>query len=209
MVMARRPSTDHASRRARTAAPSSRQRLRPADWVSAALDAIAAGGVRNVSIERLARDLGTTKGSFYWHFADRPALIAAALDEWELRQTDRIIERLAAIPEPAERLRALLDSAFDASAGVLLDANLLADADDPTVGSALQRSTRKRLAFVAQLFRELDVTGSDDRALLAFSAYLGLAQLRRIAPELAPQGTAARGYSDFATAWLLGDGRAT
>jgi AcrR family transcriptional regulator len=177
--------------------------LQPDDWVTAALRAIAAGGIRNVSVERLAAELGATKGSFYWHFADRPALIAAVLDEWERRQTDQIIETLSSIDEPAQRFTALLASAFDDSAGILLDANLLADADDPVVGAALARAARKRLTFVESIFAQMSVDDAKERALLAFSAYLGLAQLRRIAPHLAPRGRGAKRYAEHATGWLL------
>jgi AcrR family transcriptional regulator len=35
-----------------------------------------------ISVEGIARRLGTTKGSFYGHFTDRIALIAAVLDRW-------------------------------------------------------------------------------------------------------------------------------
>src|SRR5215203_5175009 len=87
-------------------------RLGAADWTRAALAAIAEKGTANVSIERLARDLGATKGSFYWHFKDRPALIEAALQRWERDYTDRIIERLREVPDPRERFRRLLESAF-------------------------------------------------------------------------------------------------
>src|SRR4051794_41398282 len=42
-------------------------------WEAAALDAFEAGGLRAVAVEPLARALGVTKGSFYWHFKDRRA----------------------------------------------------------------------------------------------------------------------------------------
>src|SRR3954471_16809595 len=100
-------------------------RLRPEDWTKAALAAIADKGTANVSVERLARELGATKGSFYWHFKDRPALITAALDRWEHEYTDRIIERLSDVSDPRERLRRLLTSTFVDQPGVLIDANLL------------------------------------------------------------------------------------
>ena len=41
------------------------------DWARAALEAIAEDGVTAVAVEPLARSLGVTKGSFYWHFANR------------------------------------------------------------------------------------------------------------------------------------------
>jgi AcrR family transcriptional regulator len=53
--------------------------LSKADWTEAALDALAGDGLSNVAVEPLARRLGATKGSFYWHFANRAELIAATL----------------------------------------------------------------------------------------------------------------------------------
>jgi AcrR family transcriptional regulator len=181
------------------------ERLGPEDWTKVALAAIAEKGAANVSIERLARELGATKGSFYWHFKDRPALIAAALDRWERDYTDRIIERLSEVTDPRERFRALLESAFDDHPDVVIDANLLAAADDPLIGPVLERVARKRLAFVDRIFAEMRTPGGSDRALLAFSAYVGLAQLRRTGPSLAPTGERSKAYVDHAILWLLGD----
>jgi AcrR family transcriptional regulator len=180
-------------------------RLGPEDWTRAALAAIADKGTANVSVERLARELGTTKGSFYWHFKDRPALIEAALVSWETDFTDRIIERLGAIADPRERFRRLLESAFEDRPGVMIEANLLAAADDPEVGAALERVARKRLAFVDRVFAELGAPGGQDRAVLAFSAYVGLTQMRRTAPDLVPGGRRTQAYIDHAVTWLLGD----
>lgn len=195
MVMARTSKTTSAAT----------DRLGPHDWTRAALSAIADKGTANVSVERLARELGATKGSFYWHFKDRPALIAAALERWEADYTDRIIEQLAGISDPRERFRMLLEASFEDHPGVLIDANLLAAADEPVVGAALERVARKRLAFVDKIFAELQAPGGSDRAVLAFSAYVGLAQLRRTAPALMPTGRRTKPYIDHAIAWLLGD----
>jgi AcrR family transcriptional regulator len=53
------------------------------EWIKAAAAALGRGGVEAVRVEALARDLGLTKGSFYWHFADRGALLDALLTAWE------------------------------------------------------------------------------------------------------------------------------
>ena len=55
-------------------------RLSAEDWAQAALDLIAEQGVGAVAVEPLARRLGVTKGSFYWHFPSRDALLQAALE---------------------------------------------------------------------------------------------------------------------------------
>ena len=67
-------------------------------WVEAALAAIADGGLAAVSVERLARSLDATKGSFYWHFENRDALVSAALAAWEEGETVEIAAMLAAVP---------------------------------------------------------------------------------------------------------------
>jgi AcrR family transcriptional regulator len=194
-----------AARTTRSASPRP-DPLGPDDWTKAALNAIAERGAQHVSIERLARELGATKGSFYWHFKDRPALISAALKRWELEYTDRVIERLLIIDDPRLRFRALLEYAFDDQPGVRIDTNLLADAGDPVVTAALDRVARKRLSFIRTIFTDIGSPGASDRALLAYSAYIGLAQLRRTAPALTPRHRRIKTYIDSAMACLLGDG---
>src|SRR5438477_7765626 len=86
----------------------SETRLSAQDWETAALEALADGGVAGVAVEPLARRLGVTKGSFYWHYADREALLAAALSRWEKSHTESIIAALADVRDPRERLVRLI-----------------------------------------------------------------------------------------------------
>jgi AcrR family transcriptional regulator len=53
------------------------------DWLHAARLALLRGGVEQVRVEKLARALKVTKGSFYWHFKDREELLELLLREWE------------------------------------------------------------------------------------------------------------------------------
>lgn len=50
--------------------------------VQAALDIITKGGVDSLRIEDVAAAVGVTKGSIYWHFDDRDALVRGALAEY-------------------------------------------------------------------------------------------------------------------------------
>src|SRR5262249_32384697 len=59
------------------------EHLRAEDWEDAALEALGSSGLAAVNVQSLARTLGVTKGSFYWHFADREALLKATLARWE------------------------------------------------------------------------------------------------------------------------------
>jgi AcrR family transcriptional regulator len=167
------------------------------------MGAIAEGGVAHVSIERLARELGATKGSFYWHFKDRPAVIAAALAQWEHDETDAVIERLAAIADPRRRLRSLLTSALEPRPGALIEGNLLAGGGDPAIAEVLARVAAKRLACAERTFRQATASAPADRALLALSAHAGMTQLRRTSPAFTLTSRRTRTYLDHIVAWLL------
>jgi AcrR family transcriptional regulator len=179
------------------------QRLGRPDWVDVALRALAVGGLGALSVEKLATELGATKGSFYWHFKDRSALIEAALAEWERRDTDQLIERASAIDNPRERLRWLFRVVFSDAAGVGIDTALLADAEDPAVAAALGRVAEKRLRYIEAQFKLMGAKAGSDRAVLTYTAFVGLAQLRRTTPSLAPRGRGSTRYLSNITRWLI------
>ena len=79
-------------------APARAPRLSAADWAQVALDVIAEQGVAAVAVEPLARRLGVTKGSFYWHFADRRDLLLAVLSHWKEGRIRDIIKQTRAQP---------------------------------------------------------------------------------------------------------------
>jgi len=85
------------------AEPKSSARLDADSWIEAAFDALAENGVEAIRVERLAKSMGVTKGSFYWHFKDRQALLDSLLQSWRQRATLAIIDRLESANEPPER----------------------------------------------------------------------------------------------------------
>ena len=161
----------------------SRSRLLTASaWTGAAMDAIVAGGVPAVAIEPLAVRLGATKGSFYHHFSNREALIVAALEDWERFQTEAVIDRLELIPDPEERIRAVVAAAFADRAGGMRDAALLACATHPVVKPIVQRVTERRLRYFAQMYRQLGLPKPQARrrALMLYLSYIGLFEYLRL-----------------------------
>ena len=69
-------------------------------------------GIEAVRVESLAKLLGITRGSFYWHFKNRDDLLAAMLQEWETRNTESIIESIETLDtNPADKLLSLLEIA--------------------------------------------------------------------------------------------------
>jgi AcrR family transcriptional regulator len=175
-----------------------RRRLGRGDWAAAALVAIGEGGIAALVIESLAERLGATKGSFYWHFKDRDELIDAALERWEQKETEEVIERLRGFEDPAARLRRLFELAFGDNPGGDIDVALLADAANPLVAPVLQRVTQRRLDFLTTAFSDLGVAPESARyhALAAYTAYVGYFELRRAAPSATPTGPQAREYLD-------------
>lgn len=168
-----------------------RRRLSRDDWIAAALAALAEGGVGAVAIEPLAARLGATKGSAYWHFANRDELLRVALQHWESDETDAVIALVSAEPDPALGLRTLLGTALShPQANVAV---MLAGINDPLVEPVLTRVTNRRIDYLAELFTRLGCTGdaARHRATLAYSAYLGIGQLWRTAPGALPADSAA------------------
>jgi len=67
------------------------------DWIEQGLKTLAETGVETVRVEPLAKVLGVTKGSFYWHFKNREDFLEAILQEWVNWQTNSIIEQVEAL----------------------------------------------------------------------------------------------------------------
>lgn len=155
------------------------------DWTRAALAALAEDGLAAVAIDPLARRLGATKGSFYWHFASRDELIAAALALWERRDTTEVIAAIEALADSQERLTALARLAIgEAARGTDPQAGVLAAASDPRVAAVLERVTRARLATLERLYGEAGLEEADARrhARLTYALYVGTSALRRAMP---------------------------
>ena len=132
------------------------------DWLKAGLRLLAAQGVQSVKIDRLARELGVAKTGFYWHFANRQALLDAMLEFWEREYTVVVIQNptISTLP-PTERLQA---------ANEMVDDYWLTEYDlaiahwalhDEGAAEALEQAYKVRLDFVRQAFRELGFTGDD------------------------------------------------
>jgi AcrR family transcriptional regulator len=147
-----------------------------ADWIQAALQALKAGGVEAVKVEPLARALGLTKGSFYWHFPDRDALLEAVLAEWERRAGARILARIeAAGNSPLQRLSLLLETVVREGRGALDPAIRAWALTDDRAAACLARVDAERLAWLERLFEGLGFAGADlrARARLAYLALIG------------------------------------
>jgi AcrR family transcriptional regulator len=181
-----------------------RPRLSRDDWTAEAMVALAESGLSAVAIEPLAARLGATKGSGYWHFANRAALVDATLLRWEREYTEQVITHTAQHDEPADRLRHLFHTVIRMTGPQSVELALLAAASDPSVEPVLRRVTERRVAYLTQLFTELhlDKYRARQRALLAYTTYLGHAQLARTAPSELPTRRHLDAYLDSTVALI-------
>jgi len=163
-------------------------RLSVDDWIQAGFAILAEEGIKALKIDRLCSRLSVTKGSFYWHFAGRSELLAAALSRWEQRATAENIRGLNAIPDPRQRLALMLAAASEPPRARSLYAALAEAAEDPVVGAVLNRVATMRIAYLEQCYRELQIApaAAKSLAVLAYAAYRGLLQLAHEAPAALP-----------------------
>ena len=149
------------------------KRLQRADWVAAALRRLAASGVEAVRIELLARDLKVTKGSFYWHFKDRPELLEAVLQQWEAT-TELVTAPVPTAETPSERMDRFLAritaSAADPFEAALENAVLAWAQNDAAVAERVAAIETRRTTNAEQLLAALGFA-PDDAALWADIGY--------------------------------------
>ena len=146
-------------------------------WVDEGLRALAAGGPDAVRIDVLARTLGVTRGGFYWHFADRGALLEELLDAWERVSVDDVIERVEAGGGDARaKLRTLSSLAGASDEPLRID---LAVRDwarrDEAVAERLRAVDNRRMAYMRGLFGAFveDPAEVEARAMVCYSLWIG------------------------------------
>ncbi len=151
------------------------------DWLRAARVALLQGGVEAVRVEKLARDLGVTKGSFYWHFKDRDELLELLLSEWE-SEAQEILSQMGrgSRRERVHRLVRLLQqrAKFSEQGKVPSDAAIFAWASvDPRVARRVNKAEDERMALLKHFL------GGHDRMELFYLVWLGFVARGQRVPE--------------------------
>ena len=155
---------------------SGRHSLSGENWELAALKALAKSGLDAVAIEPLARELGVTKGSAYWHFKDRNELLKAALERWERENDAATRDILARTAEPRARHRALLERFCKDPKVRRVEAAVQAAAQDPAVRPFVRRAQDARVAALKSEFEAMGMSPDEaaEAARLSYAACLGM-----------------------------------
>jgi len=152
------------------------KRLTAQAWIDFALVTLAREGFETLKADVLARKLGVSRGSFYWHFEDIEAFHARVIQQWRQVATEAIIADVELREGPDHRLDVLLRHAF--GDGAALEVGMRAWADNnPTAAQALRQVDRQRRTYIEKLLRELGMPArlATVRTTVLYWAYLGAA----------------------------------
>jgi len=155
-------------------------------WTQAGLEALRKGGVAGVRVERLAEDIGLTKGSFYWHFRGRGELLEALLDFWAREMTEAEFERISEVKGGlVPRLLTLAEDVLDKGMGRYDPAVRAWARADRKVAAAVALVDRRRVRALAGFFEEGGFAPAEarTRARLLYTFLLGEPQVRAPARE--------------------------
>lgn len=146
------------------------------DWLDQGLRTLAKSGFTALKAEPLAKAMGVSRGSFYWHFADIAAFHAAVLKHWREVAAEQIIVNVEAAAKDNNPLPLLLRQAFGGK--LTLESAVRTWANfDPVARAAVQAIDRRRLGYVESQLRASglsdDVAGA--RARILYWAFLGFA----------------------------------
>jgi AcrR family transcriptional regulator len=146
------------------------------DWLDRGLKVLATQGFTALKAEPLAKAMGVSRGSFYWHFADIGAYHAAILKHWREVATEQVIAGLEAAADHEDPVALLLRQAFNAQ--LSLEKALRSWAtSDAAARSAVQAIDRRRLGYIGELLRRRGFAAdtAQARAQILYWAFVGYA----------------------------------
>lgn len=191
---------------ASTPVPAKSNTLHPDDWVTAAFARLAAEGIEAVRVEVLARDLGVSKGSFYWHFRDREDLLEKMLTRWEHDEAAWLESAIVDERSAAARWARLVERS--ASPENLRAEVALRDwaRRDPQVANRIAQAEQRRASFISSILREIGFSPAAAKSWSEVALLVSLGWLDRAsrAPsELPPHASA--GNATALTTRTLGE----
>lgn len=152
------------------------ERLTAQDWIDFALTTLAREGFDALKADVLARKLGVSRGSFYWHFSDLGTFHARVIEHWKQRTTEAIIADLERYDPGEERLETLVRRGFGHDAVLEIRMRSWADTN-AEAARVLSDIDRRRREYIEQMLVEAGVAPSlaATRAQILYWTYLGAA----------------------------------
>lgn len=121
----------------------------------ATLDVLRERGIEGVKVVAIARRMGLTSGSFYWHFKNIQDLLDSVLEYWEDTLTGDIIENALKFEgPPKERVRLLMHQVVREDAAMPDGAIAVWAKSDAGAAVCYKRAMERRFKFAAWLFEQ-------------------------------------------------------
>jgi AcrR family transcriptional regulator len=148
------------------------EQLSADDWIKEGLKALAKSGFTALKADPLAKAMGVSRGSFYWHFTDLGAFHAAVLKRWREIAAEQVIADVEAADD--EPLKALLRRSFGARLDLERAVRNWA-AFDAAAQGAVRAIDRRRLDYIEQLLGKLglETATARARAQILYWTFLG------------------------------------
>jgi AcrR family transcriptional regulator len=146
------------------------------NWLDQGLRTLASHGFTALKAEPLAKVMGVSRGSFYWHFADIGAFHAALLQRWHEVAAEQIIAGVEADAGGEEPIARLLRRVFGFKPA-LENAVRSWATHDAVARNAVQAIDQRRLSYVESLLAASGLPSSiaRARAQILYWAFLGYA----------------------------------
>jgi len=151
-----------AQRGAAKPADSPSSRLTREDWIDAAWAALSEGSIDTVKVDRLAKRLNVTRGSFYWHFKNREDLIEAVVDRWiqRLGRTTAVHHLLDAEKPAPDRLWDVFEYVIRTVTGPQSVFLRIASQRDRGLRARMEQEDGGRVQGYVQLFLEMGLSAN-------------------------------------------------
>lgn len=152
-------------------------RLGRADWIAAGQAVLCEVGIAGLRLSALTERLGVSTGSFYHHFADMDAYLAALAGQFSRADVRAILGRAAAgTTPPLSRIRRLAAISLASPIFTLDRAMRVWATSDPRAAASVKAAETLVLGFLAEAFAELGFAAEDAalRAHLLLSANVAL-----------------------------------
>src|SRR3954470_2639705 len=164
------------------------EQLSARDWLDQGLETLVKSGFTALKAEPLAKAMGVSRGSFYWHFADIAAFHAAILKHWSEVATEQVIAGLEATPKDRSALAVLLRGAFS-SRPALENAVRTWATVDAGARAAVQAIDLRRIGYIEVLLKQAGLSAevARARAQILYWTFVGYALSEHALPKARQQ----------------------
>lgn len=161
-------------------------KYRREDWIKAGFKILCDKGIDQVRVEKIARQLGVSKGGFYGYFSNRSVFFQAMLEYWAAALTGEIIKSIGDLEGTLQqKLQRLLRIVDNKNIDDLERAMFSWAAVDEKAQEVVMGNIQRRLIFLEKLFMEAGYAEEDavNRAAIFHHYMTGCRSCRPLLPK--------------------------